>query len=241
MAVSSHLLQILFPTPFEQLLTLHFDLCGCHGDDASQVHQILHAMPKLTSLSLQMPSCDLENCRLQGITYDYDFPNLRSINIYGWLDLASGLLDFFHRHPSITTLSFSMESDDEDDLTIPATTLPDLRALAVDNIFSTCILSELLSSSSLRKITYLSLKELPHKFLPLLAVVGQSLHCFELRTYRVDEWREDPDELHLKELLPSLPELLEFALDFPTGNTSRTNEAGEWVHPAPVDVEDLVS
>lgn len=223
----------MFPSPFEQLLTLSLDLSGGHGDDASQVHQLLHSIHKLTSLSLRVPTCDLDACRIQGLGYDYHFPNLTSFSLHAWLDARSGLADFLLRHPSITTLDLDIDSYDKRSIRVAASGLPHLRALAVGHTSqSHHLLSALLSSTASRQITHISLDALYQKTLPILASAGPYLHCLELSTYHVDEWREDPKKLPLRELLPSLPELVEFALDCPTGNTS--------CHPAPIDVNDLV-
>jgi hypothetical protein len=76
--------------------------------------------------------------------------------------------------------------------------------------------------------------------IPVLANSGQSLQSLELSTSRVDQWRGDVNALSLVELLSTLPELLEFALDCPTGNIYLTSDAGVLVHPAPLDLHDLV-
>jgi hypothetical protein len=227
----------LFPLPFEELLTLHLDLTGGHGDDASPVHQMLHSTHKLTSLSLQLHSCDLENCRVQGITYDYHFPDLESFSLQIWLDSRIALADSLLHHPSITALSLSLSTEDEDSM---ETTLPCLRALALNDTFRTQLFSNLLSASASRRITHLRLDGLHQGHLRNLAGVGRSLPCLELSTYSADGRREDLGASKLRELLLSLPELTEIALDCQSGNTHFRNEANEWVHPDPIDVDDLV-
>lgn len=201
---------------------------------------MLHSAHKLTSLSLQLPSCDLEDCRVQGITYDYHFPDLESFSLHGWLNSRTALADFLLRHPSITTLSFSLSTEDDSSMEVAASTLPCLRALALNNTFRTQLFFNLLSASASRHITHLRLNGLHQDHFPNLTDVGCSLQCLELSAYSAHEWRKDSGTSRLRKLLLSLPELLEIALDCQSGNTHFRNEANEWVHPDPIDLDDLV-
>jgi hypothetical protein len=201
---------------------------------------MLHSAHKLTSLSLQLPSCDLEDCRVQGITYDYHFPDLEYFSLHGWLNSRTALADFLLRHPSITTLSFSLSTEDDSSMEVAASTLPCLRALALNNTFRTPLFFNLLSASASRHITHLRLNGLHQDHFPNLTDVGCSLQCLELSAYSAHEWRKDSGTSRLRKLLLSLPELLEIALDCQSGNTHFRNEANEWVHPDPIDLDDLV-
>lgn len=219
---------------------LNLDLSGGHGDDASQVHQMLHHTHKLTSLSLQLPGCDLENCRIRGITYDYHFPELESFSLHGWVTSGPELPDFLLRHPLIKNLCFSLSSDEEDGIQMAANAIPNLRALSINEMSRLRILSEFLASSTPRQIKYLRLESWKTEYLATLRDAGKDLQCLEMSTYNIDEWREDASKSPLRSLMPSLPELLEFTLDCPTGSTLWKNENGEWQNPEPIDSDDLV-
>jgi hypothetical protein len=238
----SYLHQRLFPCPFEELLTLHLDIRGGHGNDAAQVHQLLHSARKLTSLSLELPSCDRETCRVQGITYDYHFPALTSFSLRGWADSRSRLPEFLLRHRSIKSLYFDIFGDDEDTFKITATALPSLRAVAAENISRPQLLLQLLKSPAALQITHIRLGQVPQKStsLPILANYVPSLRCLELSNIDVNFWRKEPKVRWLKRILTSLPGLVELALRCSTRDTLWNNEAGVWVQPDPMDMNDLV-
>jgi len=217
-------------------------MTGGHGNDASQIHRLLHSTQKLTSLTLQLPECYLEGCRIKGLTYDYHFPSLEDFSSVGWVESSSGLADFLLRHSSIRRLSLFIEGDMDDDVEIALIALPNLRALALDGSGTLQLLSQLLSSSASRHIKHLRLERWITNYMPVLASAGQSLHCLELSTHLVQEWREDVNALSLMKLLRPLPQLLEFTLYCHTGTKYYGDtETTQGVQRASLDFHDLVS
>jgi hypothetical protein len=231
-----------FPKPFTQLETLHLDLGGGHGDDASSIHNILMDMHNLTSFSLCLPNCDLTTCRIQGINYDYDFPSLKSFSLLGWADSTSNLANFLDRHQSIERLHLCISSDEDNEVELPATALPHLRALSLPEVNmsqSFNLFSQFLSPASARPIAQLRLNGLHESCIPILKNATKRLTCLEIWSYDAEEWRQDSKKLPFEDVLPALPELLEVSLHLPTENTSWRNDNDERVHPDPISLQDL--
>lgn len=95
----------------EKLQYLHLNASSGHGDDGSIINQILRSSPNLESVSLDFPSCDLEGCRLQGITWDYHFPKLHTLRLNTYNGNPAQLFSFFTQNPSIKTLTFDTWSN----------------------------------------------------------------------------------------------------------------------------------
>jgi hypothetical protein len=230
----------MFPAPFSELLKLRLNISDCHGNDASQIHRLLHSTQKLNSLTLRLPYCYLEGCRIKGLTFDYHFSSLEDFSLHGWIDPSFGLADFLLRHSSIRTLSLLIDSEMDDDVEIASMALPNLRALALESSGTLQLLPQLLSSSASRQIKHLRLEQSITNCIPVFANVGQSLHCLELSTYQFQEWREDVNALSLVELLRHLPELLEFTVYCHTGTIYYSDTDAVGVQQAPLDFNDLV-
>jgi len=93
---------------------------------------ILSNSPAVRDLTLSLPACDLEDCRIKGITWEYTFPALETLDIRTYNTDNNALEDFLLRHPKITTLTWNVDSDDG--FIFPENSLPELRALSIEKL-----------------------------------------------------------------------------------------------------------
>ena len=228
--------------PFKDLLTLHLDLSNSYGADASQIDQLLHhSTGKLTSLSLGLPDCTINTCRLRGLNYNHQFPNLRAFSLCGHVESGPEVADFLLRNPSIKIVHLGIDGPwQNDDTKIAATSLPNLRAISIDKRqgIAPRLTTQLLSLSASRHITHLRLQERGESAVEAIANAGRSLRCLELSNFRLTEWRQDANNLPVMKFLHDLPELLEVATLIPEYLDSFPSYDSELI--APLDVNDLV-
>jgi hypothetical protein len=195
------------------------------------IDRMLRETHKLKNLSLSLPTCDLEYCRIQGLSYDYHFPELNSLSLAVYDSPDSGLPDFLARHSSITVLNLQVQGDKP--LRFSDSAFPNLRALRADWIWGKAF-SDLLSTSGSRTITYLNVgSELKGSYADIVKV-SRTLTCLEVS----NPWRKKEFPEPLKSLLSKLPEIQEIGFDM--GNTSWMNDDGSWGGPEPMDVKNLV-
>jgi len=199
---------------------------------------MLREIHKLKSLSLSLPTCDLENCRIKGLSYDYHFPELNNLSLIVYDSPDSGLPDFLARHSSVTILS--LQVDGVEPLRFFNSAFPNLRALQMDWHWGRNeAFSDLLSISGSRPITYLNAGSGLKKSSTDIVNVSRTLTCLEMND-SFDSWRKEEFPQQLKELLSKLPEIQEVGFDLRTGNTSWMNDDGSCGGPEPMDVKDLV-
>lgn len=222
------------PSPFPELQHLTLRMSGGHGDNAKAFDVMLRDLPKLKSLRLYLPSCDLESCRIQSLTYNWNLPSLIEFGIQAYVSDDSGFPAFLSRHPSIQTLKYDVES--ETPIRIAPTDLPNLRALSIESFAQDDDLaqSDLIASS--RPIKHLRVGKAPYHRYPKLAVVGESsLHCLEIH----GSWAEEQVQKSMKELLPKFTNLREFGVDIQSEDRTYWQD-GQWHYPEPLNVTNLV-
>lgn len=240
--------------------SLRIDAGGGHGDDGSMVDQILRNAPELEELTLIFPECDLEACRIKGITWEYTFPGLKRFNISTYNSDNTALSRFLASHPTITTLDWNVDADEE--LILPPDCLPNLRVLKLDDmdVLGGSGAVSTAASTSPRPIVHISGGDYSQDGLSKVAIFAKTLKCLDLDIY-VNELRphSDSDEeienearsreetaspLHntLNNLLLQLHDLQELGFDLETRNTYISSGVrGKSEHPEPIGVKDLVS
>ena len=68
--------QAKFPSTFPLLKSLYINCSRAHCEDGGSIEKLLHCLPNLRVLHINAPICDLESCRIQGLTWAYKFPQL---------------------------------------------------------------------------------------------------------------------------------------------------------------------
>ena len=224
------------------------------------VDQILRNAPELEELTLIFPECDLEACRIKGITWEYTFPGLKRFNISTYNSDNTALSRFLASHPTITTLDWNVDADEE--LILPPDCLPNLRVLKLDDmdVVGGSGAVSTAASTSPRPIVHISGGDYSQDGLTKVAIFAKTLKCLDLDIY-VNELRphSDSDEeienearsreetaspLHniLNNLLLQLHDLEELGFDLETRNTYISSGVrGKSEHPEPIGVKDLVS
>jgi len=200
----------------------------------------LHGLPNLSVLHIEAPSCDLESCRIQGLTWAYKFPQLAHFAISIFYQSAQDMASFLANHPNIRTLMFDAEGEDP----IPNVTslLPNLEALSMDGWGQTTVpgYTELLSADPPRKITYFKTGKFPYNKSHLIPQYAPSLRCLEL-SLRIEDIRNEQSNGNrtTKALLALLPDLSELAIHFSSGWTTMYTTDGKSRKPLPMDEEML--
>ena len=124
-------IQAKFPSTFPLLESLYVDCTQAHGDDGSPIEKLLHGLPNLRVLHIDAPDCDLEVCRIRGLTWAYKFPQLTHFAVSIFYQSAQDIASFLANHPNMRTLMFDAEGDDP----IPniSSLLPNLESLSMDD------------------------------------------------------------------------------------------------------------
>ena len=220
--------------------SLYIDCLGSHGDDGSPIEKLLHGLPKLRVLHIDAPGCDLESCRLQGLTWSYKFPQLTHFAISIFYRSAQEMACFLENHPNIHTLLFNALGDE----LIPNVTslLPNLEALSMDMWGQTTIDSynELLGADPPRNITYFKTGHYPYDQYRLIPRYAPSLRCLELSLSIEDIRTETIGYQTTKALLALLPDISELAIHFSSGWTTLYDEDDTSRNPLPMDEEILL-
>ncbi|KAJ4299683.1 hypothetical protein N0V90_004929 [Kalmusia sp. IMI 367209] len=114
-----HHLPTLAPsTPFSSLRELHLDASGGHGDNGTAIDALLKASPNIETLVFRWPVCDLDTCQIQNITWDYEFRNLKRLDVAGYDFAPVAFKAFLERCGGVEVLSdkaetvFYTDSDD---------------------------------------------------------------------------------------------------------------------------------
>lgn len=226
-----------------------------HGDNGALVDQVLRNSSGVIDLTLYFPNCDLENCRLSGISWEYTFPVLESFTLMTYNSNSPSLSDFLVRHPSITTLTWNVYADDV--FIFPPNSLSNLQNLNVDFHGETELVKALRNTGP---IAHLRVDGCPHTSYADLTNLAETLRCLELDSC-ISDWRASSDFIAqdnidaggkereeilpllpgiIKTLLPQLHQLRELSVDLETSRTYCTGDNGESCHPRPMDVSDLV-
>ncbi|KAF2500879.1 hypothetical protein BU16DRAFT_578734 [Lophium mytilinum] len=218
-------------TPIPLLTTLRLDVGSAHGDNGSTLNPLLAACPAVKNLTLSLPTCDLEGCRIQKLDWAWTYPALTTLSLSVFSEPFAPVTAFLARHPGIATLTWGADTDWNETTeadALPSTILPNLTALNVNSRPSG--LDALLSEEAGRNITHFR----DAYFGPSAEIfkIAAALRCLELQPH-CRSWRpedpldsddsdepEDPGERapgRLAALLPKLPELQELAVEFDTG------------------------
>jgi hypothetical protein len=227
------------------LKSLYVDCSDAHGDDGSPIEKLLHGLPSLRVLHIDAPICDLEGCRIQGLTWAYKFPQLTHFAISIFYRSAQDIASFMANHPNIRTLMFNAEGEEP----IPNATslLPNLEAFSMDNWGQTTLdgYTELLSANSPRKITYFKTGEFPYNRYRFIPQYAPSLRCLELSLSIEDLRNEQSIDNYAqyrttKALLALIPDLSELAIHFSSALTYIPTYEGTSRNPLPIDEEILL-
>lgn len=230
-----------FPSTFPRLKSLYVDCSGAHGDNGSPIEKLLCGLPNLRALHLNAPTCDLESCRIQGLTWAYKFPQLTHFALSIFYRSAQDIASFLANHPNIRTLMFDAEGDEP----IPNVTslLPNLEALSMDGWGQTTMpgYTELLGANPLRKISYFKTGRFPYNQYHLIPQYAPSLRCLEISLQIEDIRSNENTKLYriTKALLALLPDLSELAIHFSSGWTTMYTADGTSRKPLPMDEEIL--
>jgi hypothetical protein len=244
---------------FEVLQTLRINAAAAHGDNSSLLEHVLQNSPAIRDLDLSFPTCDLEGCRLQGITWRYSFPSLTTLSLRTYNSSNTSLADFLLRHLKIKTMAWDVEADDA--FIFPANSLPELQALSINFHGNKNLVKAVFDRlTACRDLIHLKMDGCPHASYLQVATLSKTLKCLELDP-GVAYWREgfaEPDEEDeeatstleketgmrnlseiIRNIIGKMGGLRELAVDLETGNTFFC-EDGEWVNPDPLNLGDLV-
>ena len=215
--------------------------------------------PAIQSLELSFPLCDLENCRIKGITWEYTFPSLRTLTVSTYNSDNIALSNFILRHPQIETLDWNVDADDV--FVLPKNSLPDLREISID--FHNDNERARLDFETLAQCPHLARMSFRGPYASYLHIikVRESLKYLSLDPGVID-WREgfeEPDEDEeertaiweaetglrklsdvVRKMLEGLHGLQEFDVDMETAYTFIRYIGGGSVNPDPMDDSDLV-
>ena len=235
--------QAKFPSTFPLLKSLYIDCASAHGDDGTPIEKLLHGLPNLRVLHINAPNCDLQNCRIQGLTWSYKFPQLTHFAISIFFQSAQNIASFLENHPNIRTLMFNAEG--EEPIPDVSSLLPNLEALSMDHWGQTTVPSytELLGANPPRGITYFKTGRFPYSQYHLIPRYAPSLRCLEisLDTERIrnEQFNKNACYRTTKALLALLPDLSELGIHFSSGWTSIRQADGTYQNPLPMDEEIL--
>lgn len=223
------------PKPFIAVENLTLRMDDEHGNDAKEFDSMLKQINSIHSLDLRLPGCDLESCRIQGLTYDWQFPNLTSLSISVYIDEKSGLPDFISRHPTIEVLEYNVDSDSP--LSVSFSSLPNLRAFSLGRRADNSVATAVDKTNGLNTITHLRVHDAEDAEF-FMAHPKNTVRCLEIES---SFWDYDAANVceSFKGLLPRLTRIEELGIEFQSGNIS-WREDGVWVHPAPLNIIALV-
>ena len=226
--------QAKFPSTFPLLKSLYINCRGAHGDDGSPIEKLLHGLPNLEILHIDAPSCNLESCRIQGLTWAYKFPLLTHFAISIFYRSSQDMASFLANHPNIRTLMLSAEGEKP----IPnfASLLPNLEALSMPGWGQTILDDNTESANPPRKITYLKAGNFSYDESRLIRQCAPFLRCLELILDIEDVRKNDGYGTTLFALVPDLSEL---SIHFSSGWTFMSQADGTSRNPLPMDEEIL--
>lgn len=254
------MLQILPQVQFPVLEALTINAAALHGDDGSMIETILRSSPAIQDLKLSFPTCDLEDCRLQGITWQYTFPLLQTLDLRTYNNDNTALSDFLLRHPKITTLAWYVDADEE--FIFPENSLPKLQALFIEfQGRQGGLKANVEALAKCEHLRHLRVDGCPHASYHHLAKL-ESLKCLELLP-TIWSWRdgygrtkEEPDDRYsaaleadtgfrylldiIRSMLGKMNGLQELAMNLETGNSCPMDHDGVFRRPVPMDMRDLV-
>ena len=220
--------------------SLSINCSGAHGDDGSPIEKLLQGLPNLRVLHIDAPNCDLESCRIQGLTWAYKFPQLTHFAISIFYRSAQDIASFLANHPNIRTLMFDAEGEEP----IPniSSLLPNLEALSMDHWGQTTRegYTELLGTYPPRNITYFKTGGFPYCQYHLIPQYAPSLRCLEINLSIEDIRSENDQYCTTKALLALVPDLCELAINFSSSLTYyMCEEDGTSRNPLSMDEEIL--
>ena len=120
-------------TTFPALKKLVVDAGSGHGDDGTGVDALLKSCPNLLTLYFAWPGCDLNDCQIQKVSWDFTFPALTRLELNGYNFAPEPLAAFLARHSNVETLNNAIGYYRSEDSASPPyiadAVLPQLRAL----------------------------------------------------------------------------------------------------------------
>lgn len=161
-----------------------------HGDTGVMVDQMLHHMPIIEELTLFLPGCDLEGCRIQDISWKYNFPALKNLTLQTYNSDNAALADFFFRHPLITTLDWDVDADSA--FIFPPGSLPNLTSISITSHGYPSSVAETLSVLAAFPVKHLRISNFSHSDYSEVAKLAETLKCLEIYPGSFG-WRPESD------------------------------------------------
>lgn len=257
------------PSPsqsFPLLRTLYIDASTAHGDDGSAVEDLLSLCPALETLEFFWPGCDLLTCQIQNISWDFHWPELRVLRLYGSDFAPLALADLLEKHPSVENFvdgvdgEFRSSFKESQSPRLKAGCLPNVKA--VDRASDSARFPEdWFNDEAERKIKHLGVPWGWSGGLEVSKMMAKELKCLEINAGNVTDWRPDePDsddeeeERKRKELdpekkivksvrriLPELNGLRELGIRLESDSVTMRLPDGSHGSPPGMDEKDLVS
>ncbi|KAF2791514.1 hypothetical protein K505DRAFT_419092 [Melanomma pulvis-pyrius CBS 109.77] len=255
------------PSPsqlFPLLRTLYIDASTAHGDNGSAVENLLSVCPALETLEFFWPGCDLLTCQIQNISWDFHWPALRVLRLYGSDFAPLALADLLEKHPTVENFVDGVDSDfrssfkESQSPRLKASCLPNVKAVnRADD--SARFPEHWFDDEAGRKINHLGVPWGWNGGLEVSKTMARELKCLEINAGNVTNWRPDePDsddeeeEKKRKELdpekkivksvrkiLPELKGLRELGIRLESDSVTMTLPDGSHGSPPGMDEKDL--
>ncbi|KAF2650877.1 hypothetical protein K491DRAFT_782272 [Lophiostoma macrostomum CBS 122681] len=253
--------QVHFPAMRE----LRINADTAHGDEGDAVEHLLKTSAALEVLVFHYPGCDLDTCQIKNVTWDYNFPNLKFLEVNGYDFAPDAFKEFLGRCGNVEIFEdlIDHDYDGEERVAVLKTTLPKLRKLYKD-YGTTNDWNEWFDADAARPIEHLTVRGGPSSQLANIAtgVAVRGLKTLEFEGYCTDwraQEREPPasddssEEVEteeqkmgmtlraqgIKNLLPKLLGLQELGIGLGSDNISISLPGGGWGSPSPMDEKDL--
>ena len=253
--------------PTEKFPVLHelsIDATTAHGDNGAAVEDLLKRCPAVETLEFAWPGCDLDNCQIQNISWNYTFPKLRSLTLEGYDFAPAALATFLEQHPSVEDFFDGVDGEQYDSYTeatnprLAPTCLPNVKI--VNRASSSARYPEdWFSDEAGRKIAHLCLPWGSRGYFEVSKAAAAELKCLEINTSNVTDWRpkeadsdddeetkkkieQDPEKelvKNLRGLLSKLTSLKELGIRLESGSMSIRLPDMTWGSPPGMDENDL--
>ncbi|KAF2198075.1 hypothetical protein GQ43DRAFT_474886 [Delitschia confertaspora ATCC 74209] len=234
---------------FPALRTIMVDASSGHGCKGDVLDHLLKRTQDLEELHMRLPNCDHDTCRIQGMSWDYDLPHLKTFSLHAFDSAPAALTEFLNRNSRVEVLSSHLWDDHTRDhkkegacksaVQLAPTSLPNLRALSLTDVGNTCRSpDQYFNPKANRPIQHLRIAGWVgnQKLYEPITAAAMTLRCLELE-FHVSSMRSNAASIsalpEIKELLLSLSELRELGVCFESAH----------YHPdqAPMGVDDLKS
>ncbi|KAF2705829.1 hypothetical protein K504DRAFT_505557 [Pleomassaria siparia CBS 279.74] len=259
-----HNVSVPSPTkPFPLLHDLYIDAGTTHGNDGSAVDSLLSLCPSLTTLDFSWPGCDLDDCQIKNISWDYHYPQLRSLTLYGGDFAPDAFAAFLDRNPSIEVFVDGVDGDcrepygEQGGPGLKAETLPNVRCVSRASD-SARYPEDWFDDKSARKVVHLGLPWTTRDGFAVSETAARELKCLDINAsinyWRPDEVDSDDEEEEKKrirtdpskplvkstrKLLPQLKQLRELGIRMASQSSTMRLPDGSFGSPPGMNEEDV--